>query len=237
MSFSFAEMNPARVPALTELLGSLGGGGWAALANASTPGSPTARSSLGERAIVTSVYSLGPAGATFAAPLTVCVTINTTDAAARGWGPAGTALNLTSALAGGAGTRLALYWSANGTDWVAAESPSLNSFTPGSATLCGALRHFTLVAGLAVPAETLAADVTVAIAALPSPTPSPTPSPPPGTIAGAAASAAASPAVVGGAVAAAVCALGGAVAAARIAARRRARKALLSSSPPGVLLV
>lgn len=100
-----------------------------------------ASSSNASRLIATTVYSFGPAGTTFSAPVVVCVDVNLTEVAAHGWGLSG------ESDAGG-NASLALYWAPSSgnasdggvTNWTLAAPSTFNEVT---GELCGTLWHFT----------------------------------------------------------------------------------------------
>jgi hypothetical protein len=148
--------------------------GIAADADASEAGGSSATAiaaDAGSLEVATSVYRFGPAGTQFDAPVEVCVALDDAELAAMGWAarvqPDGSAALVPAADQNATVQSLALYYSQNGTSWALCDSSVIRALPPGaaaaanaSAQLCGTLRHFTLVAGMAVATEQLQEDAT-----------------------------------------------------------------------------
>ncbi|RYY33851.1 hypothetical protein EON62_03825, partial [archaeon] len=119
--------------------------------------------------IASPVFSFGPAGTHFSAPVNVCITVNMTEVAESGWGM--TDGNDATAVANSSSLTLHLYHSSNGgLNWTAAEN---STFDETTGQLCASMWHFTLAAGMRVDASVAVADVTAAVeeraAVLPTP--------------------------------------------------------------------
>jgi hypothetical protein len=165
-----------------------------AAADASSAAAVVITADAGVLEVATAVYRFGPAGTQFDAPVEVCVALDDADLAGMGWAAVveadGSAVlvpaaNASSVAAANNAFTLAMYYSQNGSTWTVCENTALRAVSPSgssgnaSAQLCGELRHFTLVAGMALLQAQLVADQAGIPLASPPPPPPPSPMPPP----------------------------------------------------------
>jgi hypothetical protein len=183
----------AQVPVRLSASSDANNGTTGAAADANTNATVGIAADAGVLEVATAVYRFSPAGTTFDAPVEVCVALDAAELAAMGWAvaieadgraalvPAAVSASDTAAADAPLST-LAMYYSQNGSSWAVCENSVLRAVSTlgggnASAQLCGELRHFTLVAGMAVLQAQLAADQ--AGIPLASPPPPPLPPPPP----------------------------------------------------------